>query len=69
MLDYRAKLEHIFRLRLETCDWNFPQHIKPLFTEQEVSEAVHPLRDRLAQFETENAELRARVANDGDHSQ
>lgn len=27
--DYRAKLERIFRLRLESFDWNCPQHITP----------------------------------------
>ena len=64
--DYKAKLERIFRLRLETFDWNCPQHITPRFTEQEVSEAVRPLRDRLAQLETENTELRARLANNGE---
>ena len=64
--DYKAKLERIFRLRLENFDWNCPQHITPRFTEQEVSEAVRPLRDRLAQLETENTELRARLANNGE---
>lgn len=59
--DYKAKLERIFRLCLKAFDWNCPQHITPRFTEQEINEAVHPLRDRLAQLETENAELRARV--------
>ena len=63
---YRAKLERVFRLHLETFDWNCPQHITPRFTEQEISEAVQPLRDRLAQFETENAELRARLGSQGD---
>ena len=62
MPDYKAKLERIFRLRLETFDWNCPQHITPRFTEQEVTEAVRPLRDHLAQLETENAALRARLA-------
>ena len=66
--DYPAKLERIFRLRLQTFDWNCPQHITPRFTEQEVAEAVAPLRDRLAQLKTENAELRARLAKLG-HSQ
>ena len=66
MPDYKAKLERIFRLRLETFDWNCPQHITPRFTEQEVTEAVRPLRDHLAQLETENAELLARLANHGD---
>ena len=64
--DYKAKLERIFRLRLETFDWNCQQHITPRFTEQEVTEAVRPLRDRLAQLESENAELRARLAIQGD---
>ena len=65
MPEYKAKLERIFRLRLEAFDWNCPQHIVPRFTEQEIAEAVRPLRDRLAQFETENAELRSRLANPG----
>jgi uncharacterized protein len=62
MPDYNAKLERIFRLRLKAFDWNCQQHITPRFTEQEVSDAIRPLRDRLAQLETENAELRARLA-------
>ena len=63
---YKAKLERIFRLHLATFDRNCPQHITPRFTEQEVTEAVRPLRDRLAQLETENAELRVCLANHGD---
>jgi predicted pyridoxine 5'-phosphate oxidase superfamily flavin-nucleotide-binding protein len=59
--EYKAKLERIFRLRLKTFDWNCSQHITPRFTEQEVSEAVRPLRDRLAQLEAENAQLHARL--------
>jgi hypothetical protein len=59
--NYRAKLERIFRLQLASFDWNCPQHITPRFTEQEVAKSVRPLRDRLAQLETENAELRARL--------
>ena len=59
---YKAKLERVFRLRLETFDWNCPQHITPRFTEREVNEGVRPLRERVAQLEAENAELRARLA-------
>ena len=59
--DYRAKLERIFRLHLATFDWNCPQHITPRFTEAEISEAVQPLRERLATLEDENAELRAKL--------
>jgi len=60
---YRAKPERIFRLHLASFDWNCSQHITPRFTEQEIGEAVRPLRDRLTRLETENAELRARLAN------
>jgi hypothetical protein len=59
---YRANLERVFRLRLETFDWNCQQHIIARFTEPEIVEAIRPLRDRLAQLESENAELRARLA-------
>jgi len=59
--DYRAKLERIFRLHLATFDWNCPQHITPRFTEAEISEAVQPLRERLATLEAENAEMRAKL--------
>lgn len=58
---YKAKLERIFRLRLEAFDWNCPQHITARFTEAEISQAVAPLRARLAELETENEALRARV--------
>jgi predicted pyridoxine 5'-phosphate oxidase superfamily flavin-nucleotide-binding protein len=64
--NYRAKLERIFRLHLATFDWNCSQHITPRFTEAEISEAVQPLRERLATLEAENAELRAKLgANEG----
>ena len=59
VVDPEAKAERILRLRLEAFDWNCPQHITPRFTEQQVAEAVAPLRDRLSQLEAENAELRA----------
>jgi predicted pyridoxine 5'-phosphate oxidase superfamily flavin-nucleotide-binding protein len=63
---YRAKLERIFRLRLETFDWNCQQHITPRFTEQEIATAVHPLHERLAQLESENMALRARLEAHGE---
>lgn len=58
---YGAKLERIFRLRLESFDWNCQQHITPRFTEDEVVAAIKPLRERLAQLEAENAELRTQA--------
>lgn len=59
---YGAKIERIYRLRLQAFDWNCPQHITPRFTEQQVSRAVEPLRARLAELEAEQRELRARLA-------
>ena len=56
---YRGKLERVFRVKLDAFDWNCPQHITPRFTEQEIAEAVQPLRERLAQLEAEVTELRA----------
>jgi hypothetical protein len=60
--EYRAKLERVFRLRLEAFDWNCSQHITPRLSEREISEAIVPLRNRLAELDAENAELRARLA-------
>jgi predicted pyridoxine 5'-phosphate oxidase superfamily flavin-nucleotide-binding protein len=59
---YKAKLEHIFRLHLEAFDWNCQQHITPRFTEAEISQALAPMRARLAELEAENEALRARLA-------
>ena len=56
--DYKAKIERVFRLRLEAFDWNCSQHITPRYTEPEVTEAVRPLRERIAELEAENAKLR-----------
>ena len=60
---YKAKVERIYRLRLDAFDWNCPQHITPRFTEDEISAAVAPMQERLAQLERENAALRAGVAS------
>jgi predicted pyridoxine 5'-phosphate oxidase superfamily flavin-nucleotide-binding protein len=57
---YKAKLERIFRVRLEAFDWNCPQHITPRFTEEQVTEAVRPLRERLEALQAEVDVLRAR---------
>jgi len=63
---YKAKLERIFRLRLEAFDWNCQQHITPRFTEQEITAAIQPLQDRLAHLESENALLRSRLEHHGE---
>jgi len=59
---YRARPERLLRLRLEAFDWNCSQHITARFTGAEIEPALQPLRDRLAALETENADLRAKLA-------
>ena len=61
---YKAKIERLFKLRLDAFDWNCPQHITPRFTEQEVRAASAPLRERVTQLETENQMLRSRATGD-----
>ncbi|WP_332879453.1 pyridoxamine 5'-phosphate oxidase family protein [Massilia sp. S19_KUP03_FR1] len=63
---YKAKIERIFRLRLDAFDWNCPQHITPRFTEQEVRAATAPLLERLAQLEKDNQGLPGRAT--GEHA-
>jgi uncharacterized protein len=58
---YKAKLERIFLIRLESFDWNCSQHITPRFTEQELAPALRPIRERLDILEAENAALRAEL--------
>ena len=58
---YGAKPERIFKLRLQTFDWNCPQHITRRFTEAQIATVAQPLRERIAQLERENAALRAKL--------
>ncbi|BAT57642.1 pyridoxamine 5'-phosphate oxidase [Variibacter gotjawalensis] len=59
---YRGLPERGFVLKLEAFDWNCPQHITPRFTADELSEALAPVKARLAELEAENEKLRAKVA-------
>ena len=58
----QARPQRAMVVTVEGFDWNCPQHIVPRFTEDEIAKAVQPLRDRLAQLEAENAELKARAS-------
>jgi len=57
-----AVTERLFRIRIEAFDWNCPKFITPRFTEEEVAQAVRPLRDRIARLEAELARLKAPAA-------
>jgi predicted pyridoxine 5'-phosphate oxidase superfamily flavin-nucleotide-binding protein len=59
---YKAKVERAFVLRLETFDWNCPQHITPRYTEADIAVAVKSLTGRIAELEAENQKLRAQMA-------
>jgi predicted pyridoxine 5'-phosphate oxidase superfamily flavin-nucleotide-binding protein len=63
---YKARIERVFRLKLEAFDWNCPQHITPRYTESEVAKAVAPLRERLAELESENTRLHAQLKDKGE---
>ena len=58
---YRGVAERGFVLRLDSFDWNCPQHLTPRFRAADVEAAVAPLRERLAALEAENAELRSNM--------
>jgi predicted pyridoxine 5'-phosphate oxidase superfamily flavin-nucleotide-binding protein len=57
--DYKARPERALVIKLETFDWNCPQHITPRFTRAQIDAALAPLYDRVAALEAENATLRA----------
>ncbi len=58
---YKATPERAFVVTVEALDWNCPQHITPRFSEDELAQALAPIRDRLATLEAENEDLRQRL--------
>ncbi len=57
--NYKGHPERAIVFRIEAWDANCPQHIPQRYTEEQVAEAVQPLRDRIAALESENRALRA----------
>jgi uncharacterized protein len=51
--DYRARIERIGIFTVEAFDWNCPQHITQRYTMDQMAEVVQPLRQRIAQLESE----------------
>lgn len=49
--DYPARVERIMILRVETFDWNCPQHITQRFTAEEVEHQLAALHRRLEELE------------------
>ncbi|MFG2222118.1 pyridoxamine 5'-phosphate oxidase family protein [Streptomyces sp. NPDC048644] len=50
---------------IEGFAWNCSQHITPRFTRDEVTRALGPLYERVAQLEQENEELKSRLEERG----
>ncbi|MCC6779737.1 MAG: pyridoxamine 5'-phosphate oxidase family protein [Hyphomicrobiales bacterium] len=59
---YRARPERAILFTVEAWDVNCSQHITARFSAAEVAEATLQLRQRIAELEAENAQLRAAVA-------
>jgi uncharacterized protein len=55
-------IERVIFIQIEGFDWNCPQHITPRYTADELEQALAPIRERLAQLESENADLRAKLS-------
>ncbi len=56
-----AIIERAILIRVSGFNWNCPQHITPRYTLAELEPTLTPLRNRLANLEAENAELRTRL--------
>lgn len=61
MPDYTAKIERAMLLHVTAYDWNCPQHITPRFTLEEIAAGTKPLRDRIAELESEVASLKGKL--------
>jgi predicted pyridoxine 5'-phosphate oxidase superfamily flavin-nucleotide-binding protein len=54
----KTPTEHAVVIHVEAFDWNCPQHITPRYTQEELAEALEPMRRRMEALEAENARLR-----------
>jgi hypothetical protein len=56
-------VERVIFIHVEGFDWNCPQHITPRYTAEELEQSLAPVRERLANLETENAALKSELAS------
>ena len=54
--------ERAIMIDVEAFDWNCPQHITPRYTQEEITDLLAPVRERLSELEAENAALRKSAA-------
>ena len=57
----KSPAERALVIHIEAFDWNCPQHITPRYTEEELTQVLEPIRQRLEALEAENKRLRASV--------
>jgi predicted pyridoxine 5'-phosphate oxidase superfamily flavin-nucleotide-binding protein len=55
----KSPAERALVIHVEAFDWNCPQHITPRYTEEELTQVLEPIRQRLEALEAENKRLRA----------
>ncbi|MDX2151738.1 MAG: pyridoxamine 5'-phosphate oxidase family protein [Bryobacteraceae bacterium] len=60
---YQGVVERAVLIKIAGFDWNCQQHITPRWTEDELSEALAPIRQRLEALEAENRKLRGQIAS------
>jgi len=58
MKDYEARVERAALISVAAFEWNCPQHITPRFTQDELVEALAPIRREMATLRAENERLR-----------
>jgi predicted pyridoxine 5'-phosphate oxidase superfamily flavin-nucleotide-binding protein len=58
-------IERILLIHVEAFDWNCPQHITPRYTMEELEDVLHPVREKLAELQAENAALRSKLSTKG----
>ena len=51
--DVQRIVERVFLIDIVSYDWNCQQYITPRYTAEEVQQAVQPLRQRIAELETQ----------------
>ena len=58
----RTPAERAILIDVEAFDWNCQQHITPRYSEEELAQALAPMRKRLEFLEAENKRLRTTIA-------
>lgn len=59
--NYKGQPERVIRFHVEAWDVNCPQHIKPRYDEEEVSEMLQNLNARIAELEAVNDTLTNKI--------